>query len=173
MSRSLCRVARTRYPSLLFGAQKGEDRLPAFLYHDVDAEDFERDLEFLARNGYRALSADEYVGMKLNAETDKAVFLTSDDARRNFFDVAFPLLQQYGVKAALFVPARSMTPSREDGTRIQRDDLPARMFMKWEELLTCSESGLVDVQSRAHRHALVYTAGRLAGFCTPELIARH
>ena len=147
--------------------------LPAFIYHDVEAGDFERDLEFLEKNGYQTLTTDEYVRMKCDDEMEKAVLLTFDDARRNFFDVAFPLLQKYHAKATLFVPTRWVDPCQQDITQMQQADLPEFMFMKWDELLVCARSELVDVQSHAHRHALIYSTSELIGFCTPELIAKH
>jgi hypothetical protein len=45
--------------------------------------------------------------------------------------------------------------------------------MTWEHLRACAASGLVDVQSHAHRHALVYTSPRLVDFASPSLLARH
>jgi hypothetical protein len=47
------------------------------------------------------------------------------------------------------------------------------LFMSWHQVRECVESGLVDVQSHAHRHALVPTSSQLVGFATPSLIARY
>ena len=46
------RVARTRYPRFVFGLRPAPGEIPVFNYHDVDAETFTHDLEFLLRNGY-------------------------------------------------------------------------------------------------------------------------
>src|SRR5690348_15892324 len=45
--------------------------------------------------------------------------------------------------------------------------------MSWEQVRECAESGYVDVQSHAHRHALVATSNQLVGFATPRLLARY
>jgi hypothetical protein len=45
--------------------------------------------------------------------------------------------------------------------------------MSWEQLKECVDSGLVDVASHAHRHALVFESDRLAGFATPGLLQRY
>src|SRR5690606_26891616 len=46
-------------------------------------------------------------------------------------------------------------------------------FMTWAQLAECQASGLVDVESHAHRHTLVFTSRRLAGFATPRALATH
>jgi hypothetical protein len=44
--------------------------------------------------------------------------------------------------------------------------------MSWPEVRACVESGLVDVQSHAHRHALVAIAPQLVDFAHPRALAR-
>src|SRR5262245_38486915 len=46
------------------------------------------------------------------------------------------------------------------------------LFMSWSEVRACVETGLVDVQSHAHRHALVATSPQLVDFAHPEALAR-
>src|SRR5262249_49998891 len=100
------------------------------------------------------------------------VLLTFDDARRNFWEVAFPLLVEFKAKATLFAPTCWM------GGRRHESDTPAvarpnEVFMTWEQLRVCSRSGLVDVQSHAHRHALVYTSTKLIGFASPRMLDQY
>jgi hypothetical protein len=45
-------------------------------------------------------------------------------------------------------------------------------FMSWREVRACVESGLVDVQSHAHRHALVATEPQLVDFAHPQALTR-
>src|ERR671923_2901009 len=102
LSRAIKRLLSTRYPSFLFGMPLRAHEIPVFIYHDVEVESFTADLQFLTENRYRTLSTEEFVGAIRGGAPDRCVLLTFDDARRNFFDVAFPLLQQYGIKATLF-----------------------------------------------------------------------
>jgi hypothetical protein len=91
------------------------------------------------------------------------VLLTFDDARKSFWTVAMPLLRTFDARAVLFVPTYWMTTPAQPA-----DDL----FMSWQEVRACVESGLVDVQSHAHRHALVATAPQLVDFAHPQALAR-
>jgi peptidoglycan/xylan/chitin deacetylase (PgdA/CDA1 family) len=146
------------------------NEIPVFIYHDVEVESFTADLQFLAANRYRTLTTEEFVGAMRGGCQDRCVLLTFDDARRNFFDVAFPLLQQYGVKATLFAPTYWVQSGSDAAGQASGNASLQNLFMTWEELRGCKQSGLVDVQSHAHRHALIYTSERLVGFASPALL---
>jgi peptidoglycan/xylan/chitin deacetylase (PgdA/CDA1 family) len=166
--RALLRISRTHYPGFVFGLPLRGADIPVFTYHDVEPEEFSGDLDFLARNGYRTLALEEYIAAGRTA-AQRCVLLTFDDARRSFYTVALPLLREFGARATLFVPSYWMAGSA--GNTISP---PASQdkFMSWSELRDCVASGLVDVQSHAHRHALVFTSGRLVDFATPANLAR-
>ena len=153
--RALLRLSRTHYPGFIFGLPV-TGGTPVFTYHDVEPKEFAGDLEFLARNGYRTLGLDEFVATRKNPP-GRCVLLTFDDARKSFYTVALPLLRQYRARATLFVPSYWMG---------------ADLFMSWAQVRECRESGLVDVESHAHRHALVFTSQRLVDFATPAALAR-
>jgi hypothetical protein len=162
--RTAARVSRTRYPGFIFGLPLARGEIPVFTYHDVETQVFVRDLEFLHSNGYRTLSLEEYLAARNGGRRlTRAVLLTFDDARKSFWTVAMPLLRTFEARAVLFVPSFWMaTPARPE------DDL----FMSWPEVRACVESGLVDVQSHAHRHALVATAPQLVDFAHPQALSR-
>lgn len=170
LRRSAARLARTRYPAFVFGRKVEPGEIPVFTYHEIGAAELEADLDFLERNRYRTLSLDEYHERMRNPRLgrDKCVLLTFDDARRNFRDVAFPVLAKRGARAALFVPTYWV------GTRgVPAHESTPPGFMTWAELRECAASGLVEVESHAHRHALVFTSARLAGFATPGALAAY
>jgi polysaccharide deacetylase len=157
--RTAARVSRTRYPGFIFGLPLARDEIPVFTYHDVETQTFARDLEFLRSNSYRTLSLEEYLAARNSGRrVQRAVLLTFDDARKSFWTVALPLLRTFEARAVLFAPSYWMTT----------DD----QFMSWAEVRACVESGLVDVQSHAHRHALVATAPQLVDFAHPQALAR-
>jgi peptidoglycan/xylan/chitin deacetylase (PgdA/CDA1 family) len=116
--------------------------VPVFHYHEVKSESFDAELAYLARNGYRTLSGREFVGYLSGDEklAGDAVLLTFDDGPRNFFDVAFPLLQKYGAKAVAFI-APGLHRERSPG-----DETDARP-MNWDEIRAIHDSGLVEFQS--------------------------
>ena len=165
---SLRRVLSTHYPSFLFG--RVENPGPhAFVYHDVEPETFEADLRFLSDNGYWTLTTADFVATERGRKSSRSVLLTFDDAGLNFFEVTLPLLMKYGAKATVFAPTYWVGRKDKSVTKINAGG----QFMTWEQLLICRESGLVDVQSHAHRHALVHTSNRLIGFASPASIDRQ
>jgi peptidoglycan/xylan/chitin deacetylase (PgdA/CDA1 family) len=165
IARGVGRVLRTHYPPFLFGFPLRHNEIPIFTYHDVDPAVLTRDLQFLRANGYRTLSLEEFLGTGRKS-LGRSVLLTFDDARRSFWQVALPLLRELGARAVLFAPSYWMTDpaSRGAGTDL---------FMSWKQLRACVDSGLVDVQSHAHRHALVFANDRLADFANPSALARY
>lgn len=169
-ARSAARLARTHYPRFAFGMSVDPGEIPVFTYHDISPETLERDLEYLERNGYRTLSIDEYHD-RMSAGTgagDRVVLLTFDDARRSFRDDAWPVLTRRRARAVLFVP--SYWPEGDDGAR---PEAAPTGFMTWQDIALAEASGLIDVESHAHRHMLVPVGPQLAGFATPALLERH
>jgi peptidoglycan/xylan/chitin deacetylase (PgdA/CDA1 family) len=169
MVRSLGRVFRTHYPGFVFGLPLRRNEIPVFTYHDVERDQFSRDLDFLQHNGYRTLSLEEFLSAasgKARAAHGRSVLLTFDDARKSFWHVALPLLKERGARAVLFAPSYWMS---DPGERPPNTDL----FMSWAQLRECVSSGVVDVQSHAHRHALVFADESLADFANPEAMRRY
>src|SRR5690606_7982688 len=174
------RVARTRYPAFLFGGRVPPNESPVVTYHDVTAVAQALDLEFLAASGYCTTGLDVILYCMLDGRCGaRLIAFTFYDARRSFWEVAFPLLLAHRARAALFVPTHWIRPAprRARGPRAAAAAPgapdPARLFMTWEELRQCARSGRVDVESHAHRHALVHVSDRLAGFATPAALAAH
>ena len=72
---------------------------------------------------------------------------------------ALPVLKEFNARATLFAPTYWMSAPAGPADR--------ERFMSWEQLREAARSGLVDVQSHAHRHALVFTSPRVAGVRQP------
>lgn len=161
--RTAARIARTRYPAFIAGLPVSRDEIPVFTYHDVGQTQLTGDLEFLRSNGYRTLSLDEFLTSKARGmRVGRSVLLTFDDARKSFCTTALPLLRAYDAKAVLFAPTYWMGAPRHEGENL---------FLSWDQLRECAASGFVDVQSHAHRHALVAIAAKVADFATPATLA--
>ncbi|MFC4313262.1 polysaccharide deacetylase family protein [Steroidobacter flavus] len=162
--RTAARISRTRYPGFVFGLPLSRHEIPVFMFHDVETAAFARDLDFLQRNNYRTLGLDEYLAARAGqVRPGRSVLLTFDDARKSFGEIALPLLRQYDARAVLFAPSYWMQPPQ----RSEND-----LFMSWAQLRACVESGRVDVQSHAHRHALVATSRQVVDFANPAALAR-
>lgn len=167
-ARGIAGLLRTRYPRFLFGLAPAADEIPVFIFHEVVAEAFARQVEYLQSNGYRTLSIDEFLALssrKGGPRAGRHVLLTFDDARLNFHQTVLPVLRATSAHAALFAPTLWM-----DNTSSPPGE---ERFMDWAQLRECVESGLVDVASHAHRHTLVFDSDRLAGFATPGVLERY
>jgi len=164
--RGVGNVLRTRYPLFLLGLPPPRREIPVFIYHNVEPAGFSRDLEFLRSNGYRTIGLDEFIaaGERKSPGRERRVLLTFDDARRSFYEVALPALRTFDARATLFVPSYWVQPPAITGSHL---------FMSWQQVRECAESGHVDVQSHAHRHTLVVTSNQLVGFATPRTLARY
>lgn len=171
--RSVKRVARTHYPGFIFGLPLKRGEIPAFVYHDVEAKSFIADLSFLADNGYQTLTTNEFVTQYNKRDNTRSVLLTFDDARRNFWEVAFPLLREFNARATLFVPTYWIGGRQRSASSKEESPAGGHLFMTWDELRSCARSGLVDIQAHAHRHALVYKSMRLVTFASPHLLAQQ
>ena len=160
-ARSVGGALRTHYPGFIFGLPLARNAIPVFVYHDVDPTAFASDLTFLRRNGYRTLGLEEFVSLsaRKSGAPGRSVLLTFDDARKNFFETALPVLRDFQARATLFAPTYWMRDTHQ--------------FMSWDQIRTSLDTGLVDVQSHGHRHALVLTSDRLLGFATPRALARY
>jgi len=154
-----------------------ENEIPVFVFHTVNAEEFEEQLKYLSVNGYNTLSVNEYyksiTGKKIE---DKSVLLTFDDGRSSFWRIAFPLLKKYKMKATLFViPGitnnRKSLPSLDDIWQkkitakeffnIDKDD---KEYCSWEELKIMHRSGLIDIESHTLLHNVVFVDNIITGF---------
>lgn len=140
------------YPAFLFGGSVG-DQLPIFHLHDVTREWLEPRLQYVVENGYRTVACDEisrYVRAGVRPGP-KAIVLTFDDAWESASAVAFPLLKHYGLRAVLFaIPGRVNQPG----------------FVTWTELREMHESGIFDVQSHTHTHAMIFGGSDVVDFIT-------
>lgn len=166
-ARGLAGLLRTRYPRFLWGLSPAAGQIPVYVFHEVERESFTRRLELLRARGYRTLPLDEFVALsscRSGARTARSVLLTFDDARLNFHQDVLPALRATGSHATLFAPTLWMNTVRPAA---------AERFMSWDQLRECVDSGLVDVGSHAHRHALVFDSNRLAGFATPWHLERY
>lgn len=164
--RTTRRILRTRYPGFLFGLPVRAGEIPIFNYHDVEGPELRGDLEFLAMNGYRTLTLEEFLAREGVSRDGREVLLTFDDARASVASVGLPLLQRFGAHAVLFVPTYWVG-------EIDRRSPEAALFMSWDDVRKCRESGVFSIECHAHRHALVHTSPRLVAFATPSMRARY
>jgi peptidoglycan/xylan/chitin deacetylase (PgdA/CDA1 family) len=125
-------------------------RIPAFSYHVIDNELFELDLDFLSTNRYVTIDADTLLRhIKRDRQApSQAVVLTFDDGARNLYEVAFPLLKHYGMKAVAFI---SPGLHGDETNESWQGSSP----LSWSQIREMHESGLVDFQSHTYEHRYI------------------
>lgn len=99
-----------------------------------------RDLDFLRDNGYTTVLPRELAAGQLDDGSplpQKAVLLTFDDGYESNYTLAFPILREYGAKAAISL-ITSRIDERADG------------FLTWDECREMAKSGLVEFASHTN-----------------------
>ncbi len=174
--RSMPKFARNRPVSAL------DSEVPVFVFHSVSPERFERQIKYLADNGYTTLSADELADCLDTPPQPghRRVALTFDDATGSFWAVAAPILRKFGFQGIVFAVAGLIPedprayPSLDDvwAGRASMADVVARENIQplctWRELLWMHGQGHVDVQSHSLSHARIPVSDDVVDFLHPE-----
>jgi peptidoglycan/xylan/chitin deacetylase (PgdA/CDA1 family) len=146
---------------VMSGVPRELEGIPVFCYHWVSGTLFESHLRFLNDNGYRALTADEFLsalrlanGSQLTSRFNaRQVVITFDDGLLNLHDTVFPLLREYRTHVVAFIaPAFHATRTSQRAADVRA----GVRTCSWEQIETMHSSGLVDFQSHTFEHRLVY-----------------
>ena len=104
----------------------GQSGVPILMYHSISERNgkrshpyyetetsgriFEQHLRFLQKNNFSILPLGEAVKRAESGErsTSREVVITFDDGYRDFYTRAFPLLQEYGGTATVYLPSASI-----------------------------------------------------------------
>ncbi len=124
--------------------------VPIMMYHHVQDLDhheanwispknFEYQMAFLRKYHYKVLSLAELVNLTKhgNPPPRHAVVVTFDDGNADNYENAFPVLKNYKIPAAMFVPS---------GLMGDKD------FLTWPQVKEMAGSGLVEIGSHTVRH---------------------
>ena len=127
--------------------------VPVLMYHSIDPhgddmspyvspEIFKKQMEFLAKNGYKTITPDKLIAYIKKEERvpHNTIMITADDGYENFYTYAFPILKEYNLKATIFIVT---------------DDIDKPGMLSWQELREISDSGLVTVASHTRSHSLM------------------
>lgn len=108
---------------------------------DVSPTEFAKQLDFLLANGYTAIDCRTLAASLLQGKPlpPKPVMLTFDDAWREQYTIAFPLLEQRGMVGVFYVH-----------TGVLSDD-PSSGYTTWAELCEMRDAGM-DIQSHTVSH---------------------
>ena len=131
--------------NLIYNSQS----IPVLYYHSIAYEEgnelripkekFRQQMQYLKDNGYTTLSLDEFYNF-LTENTpipNKSVIITFDDGYRDNYENAFPILKEFGYKAAVFVITSAIDKEKE--------------FLTSDELKEMSNSN-IDIESHTLNH---------------------
>jgi hypothetical protein len=164
--------------------------VPIVVYHSVanrhdhlfaplslPLEIFERQLRYLRRNGFEAVTLHQVCDYLRDGAPlpPRAVALTFDDGFLDNWVHAFPLLRRYGMKATIFVvvdlvdPRDICRPTLEDvwTGRAAADEVTWWGQLSWRELETMYASGLIDVQAHTCTHTWYFSGQHVVDFHHP------
>lgn len=139
--------------SFLIPETKG---IPVLMYHKIDTvfkdmltvsvDNFEQHIKYLKVSNYQAITSQELVDFieKKQALPPNPVLITFDDGYVSNLELAYPILQKYGMKATIFLPTAylgGMSSWYEDGAM----------------LMTCEQLKSLDAQTitfglHSHNH---------------------
>ena len=129
--------------ALLFGqAIKADDGAVVFMYHrfgedqypstSIRVDQFRQQMEYLRDGGFTVIPLEELVAFlsgRNQALPAKAVVITVDDAYRSIYEVAYPLLAEYGFPFTVFVstdPVDSKLPN----------------YLNWDQIREMASNGV-------------------------------
>lgn len=163
-----------------------ETKIPILTYHDLtrDPEDtdsmtvteerFRLDMEFLQEFGYTPLLPKDLVAIQQGSleMPNKPVMVTFDDGYHSNYEIAYPILQQTGMKAVISVVAANMEDATEETTdsaeaasdaameETETETMPgvsianpedlSRRHLSWDEMREMVASGLVEIGSHTY-----------------------
>ncbi|MDY2719699.1 MAG: polysaccharide deacetylase family protein [Candidatus Faecousia sp.] len=149
---------QTEAPVLPAGQQSSHTvTVPVLMLHHVaetaiskdtlSLEKFQHVLQVLSDAGYHTVSLSQLIdyvnrGMEL---PENPVCLTFDDGYLSNYELAFPLLAQYGMKAAIF-----MVGASAGRTTYKDTDYPIIPHFTYAQAVEMMDSGLIEVQSHTY-----------------------
>ena len=100
--------------------------------------DFRNQMRYLKENGYLVIPLNQFLVFLDSKDPipEKSVMITFDDGRRSLYDIAFPILREYGFPATLFV---------------YTDFIGAGKALSWQQIDELSHNGF-EVQSKTVTH---------------------
>jgi peptidoglycan/xylan/chitin deacetylase (PgdA/CDA1 family) len=141
--------------------------IPILMYHSVSAvrdehpkpyyrtttspERFAEHMRFLHENGYSTVSLDGVIDRlrSHSTHTTKPVAITFDDGFEDFYTDAFPVLEQYGLSATMFLPTSHIGDSARQ--------FKGKYCLTWDQVCELSDAG-VGFGSHTVTHPQLYLA---------------
>jgi len=141
--------------------------------HISDPLDIIREkLEVIHDEGYKTIRMGEAVE-KTGRKRDDLIHLSFDDGYLDNWVHIFPMLNELGMKATIFMTAEFVDPgniARNQKNLTERSHEPAGCcagFLSYSEMKEMESSGLVEIQSHALTHTWFFKGPRIVDFWHP------
>lgn len=133
-------------------------KVPIITYHsitenassnsEITPENFEAQIKALADEGYTGITFEQlveyvYEGKKL---PEKPICITFDDGYLNNYEIAYPILKKYNMKATIFVIGVSVGSL----TNYKETNYPITPHFTYEQAKEMEESGIISIQSHTY-----------------------
>lgn len=140
-----------------------ENRIPVLAYHSIHLDQdwmgapdlvvspalFRRQMSWLDRSGFSAVSMDELFAARRDARSGKLVAIHFDDGYLDTLTNATPILRQHSLKGTVFISPGILADNIAPDSPLA---LMKSRFLSRETLSKISRSGIVEVQSHAWSH---------------------
>jgi peptidoglycan/xylan/chitin deacetylase (PgdA/CDA1 family) len=117
----------------------------------VCAADFRRQMAYLKSHGYTSLLFTELHDAELGRRPmpQRPCLITFDDGYANNFEVAFPILQEFGMKGNIFLVYE--TVERHNAWHDPATE-PWQRMLTWDQVSMMQDSGVIEFGSHTMRH---------------------
>lgn len=155
--------------------------IPALLYHriglpackddNMPPEEFDKQMHYLATQGYQTISLDQYFSF-LNREMElvpRCIIISFDDGAKNIIDYALPVMKKYNFKATVFLNTahigkvlyhcrkkRKFYQKPEDALMdgCSKDELLTFGYLSWQDIKSLVKEGM-GFGSHGHSHTVL------------------
>ncbi len=139
--------------------------IPALMYHKIGAappsselrklwvlpDDFRRHLAYMKTHGYTSIVFSDWINAAkgIRPLPDKPVLITFDDGYMNNYDLAYPLLREFGMKGCVFLVHETI-----DKHNAWHDPTtePWVKMLTWSQISEMKNSGIFEFGSHTMSH---------------------
>lgn len=160
---------KPRVPGLVLGYHSIDD---TGSFMSVSCGAFRLQMARLRDWGYRGVTLSEWL-REPSIGTPKPVALTFDDGYRNNYELALPILKEFGFQATVFLATAFM---EKENTWMRGGAMPRLPMLSWDQAARMLDDGM-EFQSHSNTHPDLSTqppdAVREEVRCSHEVIARR
>ncbi|WP_250675292.1 polysaccharide deacetylase family protein [Paraclostridium ghonii] len=139
-----------------FISNKKNIEVPILMYHHFDTDEkninnvtvkkseFEKQIKYLKENNYTAITVKDLVDFTEDKKVlpKKPILITADDGYKSNYEIMYPILKKYGMKATVFIIGKSIDDANKSPNAIPN--------FNWEEAKEMYNSGIIDIECHTY-----------------------